>query len=133
MKPTFLLPFLFLGFGIHLEVSAQTLNVVGQVPAYIDTDGMAPSDLKYLEREFTVDVPLNSGTVKVLMGTALADSSVMVREFPLSQQRWADSTWVAPIAGGYRIGLGRSIGLDVVHVAVLNAGSPVGTGFWEEE
>lgn len=128
MKPTFLLLFLFLGFGAN----AQTLNVVGQVPAYIDTDGMSASDLKYLEREFTVDVPLSSGTVKVLMGTAAGDSSVLVREFPLSEQRWADSTWVAPIAGGYRIGLGRSIGLDVVHVAVLNAGSPVGTGFWEE-
>jgi hypothetical protein len=132
MKPNFLLLFLFLGFGAHPEVSAQTLNVVGQVPAYIDTDGMGADDLKYLEREFTVDVPLSSGMVKVLMGTAAGDSSVMVREFPLNEQRWADSTWVAPIAGGYRIGLGRSIGLDMVHVAVLNAGSPVGTGFWEE-
>jgi hypothetical protein len=93
---------------------------------------MGADDLKYLEREFTVDVLLSSGMVKVLTGTAAGDSSVLVREFPLSEQRWADSTWVAPIAGGYRIGLGRSIGLDVVHVTVLNAGSPVGTGFWEE-
>ena len=130
MKTTFLL---FSFVLLALFADGQVLNVVGQVPAYIDTDGMGAEDLKYLEREFTVDVPLNSGIVKVLMGTSVADSSVMVREFPLSEQRWADSTWVAPIASGYRIGLGRSIGLGVVHVTVLNAGSPVGTGFWEEQ
>ena len=128
MKTTITLLFLA---ALALPTMAQTLAVSGHVPPHIDISGLAPDDYRYMEHEFTVAVPNTSGTVQIKAGFSEGDTSLVVRDFTLGTQSWADGTWVAPNGSGHTIGIGRFTGLDAVYVQVYNAGSLVGSGMWE--
>ena len=119
------------GAGGGRAAYAQALNVSASIPAYINTEGLAPDEVRYMVHDMTVQVPLGSGTVQVRAGFSAGDTSLMVRDFALGTQTWPDSTWVRPSGNGHLIGLGRFIGLDVLHVQVYNGGSLIGTGIWE--
>jgi hypothetical protein len=126
---TALLTFLFLNSSL-LIVKAQSLSVNASVPAYISTTGLNADDTRHMEHDFTVLVPLGSGTVQVRAGFAEGDTSLLVRDFALGTHVWADSTRVAPSGTGHLLTFGRYTGIDAAHVQVYSGGSLVGSGSW---
>lgn len=127
MKTTITLLFLT---ALALPTMAQTLAVSGHVPTHIDISGLAPDDYRYMDHEFTVAVPNTSGTVQVRAGFSEGDTSLVVRDFTLGTQSWADGTWVSGTASGHTIAFGRYSGIDAVYVQVLSGGNVIGTGSW---
>ncbi len=112
---------------------AQSLPVTRQLPAHINTEGLSEMELQLLPYETVVNCPLPGGSVEVRAGLMPGDTSFLIRQFPLSAQVWADSTWVAPLAGGgWRIGIGRHLGINAIYVELRHAGQTIGTGSWAE-
>ena len=109
---------------------AQSLPVTASVPAYISTTGLNADDTRHMEHDFTVLVPLGSGTVQVRAGFAEGDTSLLVRDFALGTHVWADSTRVAPSGTGHLLTFGRYTGIDAAYVQVYSGGSLVGSGSW---
>ncbi|MCF8257794.1 MAG: hypothetical protein K9J06_09580 [Flavobacteriales bacterium] len=112
---------------------AQSLQVTRQVPAYISTAGLSENDMQFLIHETVVQCPALGGSVEVRAGLVPGDTSFLTKVFPLSAQTWPDSTWVAPASdGGWRIGIGRHLGINAMYVELRSAGQTIGTGSWAE-
>jgi hypothetical protein len=96
-------------------------------------DTLTTEELRQLEHEFILNIPVATGALTATMGGAEGDTSLLVRTFPLSEHSNADGTYVAPAdGGGWRLGLGHYIGIDSFHWSLMSAdGSLLGSGQWQ--
>jgi len=96
-------------------------------------DTLTIDELRHMEHEFILNIPVATGALTATMGGAEGDTSLLVRTFPLSEHSNADGTYLTPAdGGGWKLGLGHYIGIDRFYWSLKREdGSLLGSGQWQ--